>query len=128
VSVKGIAAASATQILAELSVLPGDMTSRQWVAHAGLDPRQHESGSSIHRPPRVTKAGNKYLRSALYIPALVAIQHEANVGAFYEKPLARGKKKLQAIVAVMRKLLHAIHGMLHHDRDFDGEKFFAMNA
>jgi len=128
VSVKGIAAASATQILAELSVLPGDMTSRQWVAHAGLDPRQHESGSSIHRPPRVTKAGNKYLRSALYIPALVAIQHEANVGAFYEKLLARGKKKLQAIVAVMRKLLHVIHGMLHHDRDFDGEKFFAMNA
>lgn len=128
VSVKGIATASATQILAELSVLPGDMTPRQWVAHAGLDPRHHESGSSIHRPARVTKAGNKYLRSALYMPALVATQHEPNVRAFYEKLLARGKKKLQAIVAVMRKLLHAIHGMLHHDRDFEGEKFFAIST
>jgi len=85
VSVKGIATASATQILAELSVLPGDMTPRQWVARAGLDPRHHESGSLIHRPARVTKAGNKYLRSALYMPALVAIQHEPNVCAFYEK-------------------------------------------
>jgi hypothetical protein len=28
----------------------------------------------------------------------------------------------------MRKLLHAIYGMLHHDRDFEGEKFFAMGA
>jgi transposase len=128
VSVKGIAEASATRILAELSVLPGDMTARQWVAHAGLDPRHHESGSSIHRPARVTKAGNKHLRSALYMPALVAIQHEPNVRAFYEKLLARGKKPLQAIVAVMRKLLHAIYGMLRHDQDFEGEKFFAMGA
>ena len=128
ISVKGIAQASATQILAELAVLPADMTSRQWVAHAGLDPRHHESGTSIHKPARVTKAGNKYLRSALYMPALVAIRHEPNVRAFYEKLVARGKKPLQAIVAVMRKLLHAIYGMLRHDRDFEGEKFFAMGA
>jgi transposase len=128
VSVKGIAAASATQILAELSVLPSDMSSRQWVAHAGLDPRHHESGSSIHKPARITKAGNRYLRSALYMPALVAVQHEPNVKAFYEKLLERGKKPLQANVAVMRKLLHAIHGMIHHDRDFEGQKFFAMNT
>jgi transposase len=127
-SVKGIAQASATQILAELAVLPADMTSRQWVAHAGLDPRHHESGTSIHRPARVSKAGNKHLRSALYMPALVAVRHEPNVRAFYEKLLARGKKPLQAIVAVMRKLLHAIYGMLRHDRDFEGEKFFAMGA
>ena len=38
--------------------------------------------------------------------------------------VARGKKPKQAIVAVMRKLLHAIWGMLHHDRDFQGEKFY----
>jgi transposase len=128
VSVKGIAEASATQILAELAVLPGDMTSRQWVAHAGLDPRHHDSGTSIHRPARVSKAGNKYLRSALYMPALVAVRYEPNVRAFYEKLLSRGKKPLQAIVAVMRKLLHAIYGMLRHDRDFEGEKFFSMSA
>jgi transposase len=128
ISVKGIAQASATQILAELAVLPGDMTSRQWVAHAGLDPRAHDSGTSIHRPARVSKAGNKHLRSALYMPALVAVRYEPNVRAFYQKLIARGKKPLQAIVAVMRKLLHAIYGMLRHDRDFEGEKFFAMGA
>ena len=60
--------------------------------------------------------------------SLVAIRHEPNVRAFYEKLLARGKKPLQAIVAVMRKLLHAIYGMLRHDRDFEGEKFFAIGA
>jgi transposase len=128
VSVRGIATASATQILAELGVLPSDMTVRQWVAHAGLDPRPFNSGTSVHKPARVSKAGNKYLRAALYMPALVAIQHEPNVRAFYEKLVAGSKKPMQANVAVMRKLLHSIYGMLRTHQDFDGEKFFAMAA
>ena len=45
-----------------------------------------------------------------------------------EKLLAKGKTKMQALVAVMRKLLHAIHGMLEHDQDFDGEKIFAVKG
>ncbi len=35
---------------------------------------------------------------------------------------------MQANVAVMRKLLNSIHGMLKHDRDFEGEKFYAFKA
>ena len=61
------------------------------------------------------------------MPALVASQREPNVKAYYEKLLARGKKPLQALVAIMRKLLHAIYGMLRNDSDFDGEKFYALD-
>jgi transposase len=124
VSAKGIGEASAMRILAELLVLPDDLAAPQWVAHAGLDPRPFESGTSVHRPRRISKVGNRHLRAALYMPALVAIQHEPNVKAFYDKLIAAGKKPMQAVVAVMRKLLHAIWGMLKHDQDFDGEKFF----
>jgi len=59
-------------------LLPGDLAAPQWVAHAGLDPRPYESGISVHRPRCITKVGNRYLRAALYMPALVAIQHEPN--------------------------------------------------
>jgi transposase len=128
ISVKGIGPTSALRLLAELCVLPDDMTPRQWVAHAGLDPRQHQSGTSIHKPARISKVGNAHVRAALYMPALVAIRHEPQVAAYYAALIARGKKPLQAIVAVMRKLLHAIHGMLAHDQDFDGEKFYALRA
>jgi transposase len=124
VSAKGIGDASAMRLLAELLVLPDDLAAPQWVAHAGLDPRPYESGSSINRPRRITKVGNRHLRAALYMPAVVAIQHDPNVRAFYDKLIAAGKKPMQAIVAVMRKLLHAIWGMLKHDQDFDGNKFF----
>jgi transposase len=127
-SVKGIADAVGIQLLAELGTLPKDMTTRQWVAHAGLDPRQHQSGTSVHKPARISKTGNAHLRRALFLPAMVASRWEPNVKAFYEKMIAKGKTKMQALVAVMRKLLHAIYGMLRHDRDFDGEKFFAVKG
>jgi transposase len=126
VSTKGIAEASAMRLLAELLVLPDDLAAPQWVAHAGLDPRPYESGTSVHRPRRISKVGNRHLRAALYMPALVAIQQEPNVKAFYNKLVAAGKKPMQAVVAVMRKLLHAIWGMLKHDQDFDGNKFFKL--
>jgi transposase len=127
-SVKGIATVSAIHLLAELALLPADMTARQWVAHAGIDPRPYESGSSVNKPGRISRTGNRRLRAALYLPAMVASHWDPNARAFYEKLLAKGKKPMQAIIAVMRKLLHAIHGMLRYDADFDGEKFFAIRA
>lgn len=127
-SVRGIATVSALRILAELAVLPADMTPRQWVAHAGLDPRRVESGTSLHKPTRISKTGNRHLRAALYMPAMVAIREEPHVHAFADKLIARGKKPIQAIVAVERKLLHAIHGMWSSNSGFIGEKFYAMRT
>lgn len=125
ISVKGIAFASAVRLYGELCVLPRDLTPRQWVAHAGLDPRHVESGT-FQGKTRISKAGNKYLRAALYMPAHNSILFEPNVAAFNEKLLSNGKAKMQAKVAVMRKLLHSIHGMLRHQTDFDGERFYAL--
>ncbi len=124
-SVPGIAAHSAVQLLPELLVLPEGMTVRQWVAHAGLDPRAHQSGTSVDKPARLSKVGNSHIRRALFMPALVAVRHEPHVKAFFDKLVARGKTPLQAYVAVMRKLLHAIYGMFTTNTVFVGEKFHA---
>jgi transposase len=123
ISATGFAATSAIQLLPEIMVLPPDMTVRQWVAHCGLDVRHVQSGSSVHKIPRISKQGNAHIRRILYMPALVAVRHDPHVRAFYEQLLARGKARLQAIVAVMRKLLHSIFGMIKTDTDFDGAKF-----
>ena len=124
-SIPGFGATSALHTLAELTLLPANMEVRQWVAYAGLDPREYSSGTSVHKKVRISKAGNKHLRRALYMPALVAVQHQPQVRAFYEHLLARGKTKMQALVATMRKLLHAIYGMFKHDQLFNGQKVYA---
>lgn len=124
-SVVGIAELSAIKLLSELLCLPADMQPQQWVAHAGLDPRPVESGSSINKPRRISRFGNKYLRTALFMPAWVAIQHEPHVKAFYNKLVAKGKLKMQAVVAVMRKLLRAIWGMFNTNTSWNGKLFYS---
>jgi transposase len=107
--------------------MPEDMSVREWVAHAGLDPKRHVSGTSVEQRPRISKVGNARIRRALYMPALVAIQHEPHVRAFYEKLVARGKRPIVATVAVMRKLLHSIYGMLKNGQHFVGERFYRLD-
>ncbi len=123
-TVKGIGVISAISILAELSVLPADMTDRQWVAHAGLDPRLFESGTSVQAPPRISKRGNSHLRAVLYIPAQSASRFDAGASNFAARLRSGGKKPLQVHVAVMRKLLHGIHAMFASDQAYDGKRLF----
>ncbi|MFZ3266119.1 MAG: hypothetical protein WA172_19085 [Terriglobales bacterium] len=56
------------------------------------------------------------------MPALNATRFAPPVRAFYLHLQARGKCKMVALVAVMRKLLHAIFGMFKYDAPFDGAK------
>jgi transposase len=127
-SVKGIGEASAIQLMGELLVLPADMSARQWVAMAGLDPRQHQSGHSVNKKSYISKAGNRYLRMALYMPALSAKRHDPHIRAYAQHLIEnRGIKKIQAVCAVMRKLLHAIHGMLKTRTPFDSSRFYDMS-
>ncbi len=128
VSVKGIAQTSAIALMGELLLLPPGLSHREWVKFAGLDPRAFDSGKSVHKKARLSKAGNRHIRSALYMPALSAKQHDPHVRAYFQHLVNNGKLPLQAVCAVMRKLLHAIHGMLKHDKPFDNARFYAIPA
>lgn len=127
-SVKGIAQTSAIALMGELLLLPQGLSHREWVKFAGLDPRAFDSGKSVHKQARLSKAGNRHIRSALYMPAMSAKQHDPHVKAYFQHLVDNGKKPLQALCAVMRKLLHAIHGMLKHDKPFDNSRFYAIPA
>lgn len=128
ISVKGIAETSAIALMGELLLLPPGLSHRAWVKFAGLDPRAFESGKSVHKQARLSKTGNRHIRTALYMPALSAKQHDLYIKAYFQHLIDNGKKPLQAVCAVMRKLLHAIHGMLKYDKPFDNTRFFAISV
>lgn len=124
----GIAQVSAVALLAELMVLPKNLSSRACVCHAGLDVRLHQSGTSVAKPARISKHGNKHLRRTLFMPALSAIQHDPHARAFRQRLLDRGKKKMQANVAVMRKMLTAVWAIVRNPAEYDGSKLYAEAA
>lgn len=121
-SIVGIGVASAAHILAEMGALEQFASARQLAAYSGLTPQEHTSGSSVQGKTRLCKVGNPHLRKALYFPALVAIRHCAVITAFRDRLLAAGKTKMQAIGAVMHKLLRIIYGVLKSQQSFDPKR------
>jgi len=125
VSVKGISLTTGIRILAELSVLPEGLSKKQWIALCGLDPMPRDSGKFAGKR-RISKQGNAHLRSALMMPALVAISHVPQVRAYYDNLLSRTRcVKMQGVCAVMRKLLQALWGMLQTNTTWNPELFYA---
>ena len=92
---------------------------RQAVAFAGLDPKQHESGSSVRGKPRMSKIGHAFLRKALYMPAMVAVHKTAWGKLFGQRLAAAGKPPKLIIGAMMRKLIHVAFGVLKSKKPFD---------
>jgi len=125
IAAKGVGEVSAIAILAELCALPEYLKAKQLARHAGLDVRLTHSGSSVSRPGRLSKAGNAYLRAALFLPAMSAIRHDPYARAFYEALVARGRKRLQAICAVMRKYLTGLWACFRTQQPFDSSQLFS---
>jgi transposase len=118
-SIPGIGDLTAGKLLAECRCLTDFTNVRQLVAFAGLNPQHHQSGSSIHKHTTISRTGSPSLRHALYMPALVALRHNPILAAFAQRLLANGLPKKAVVVAVMRKLLHLVYGVLKAQRPFD---------
>lgn len=84
----------------------------QLAAYLGLVPVERQSGSSVLGRARLSKAGPARIRAVLYMAAVVATRHNPHVKAVYERLLARGKSKMSALGAAMRKLVHLCFGVL----------------
>lgn len=118
-TIKGIGSLTAAILLAEMA-RPGQVKrARQAAAHAGLTPRREQSGTSVRRHRGLGKAGNRYLRKALYMPALVAIKYNVPLRHFASRLRAAGKPKMSILCAVMRKLIHIAFGILKHQKPFN---------
>lgn len=120
-SVPGIGQTTAAKLLAEVMDVKLYASARQLAAFAGLAPRLHESGSSVRRKARLSKAGAPRLRKALYFPAIAAIKYNPYVKELSARLRARGKCPMQVIGAAMRKLLHLAYGVLKSGKPFDPE-------
>lgn len=118
-TITGVGMLTAAVVLTETRPLRGNVTPRQVVAFAGLDPAPHESGTSVRGARYVSKTGNARLRQAVSMATLAASRYNPVLTGFYERLRARGKKPRVALVAVARKLLVLMVTLLIHERDFD---------
>lgn len=118
VSIPGLAAPSAAILLAEIPDFRAFSHNKQITAFVGLDPRDHQSGSSIHHRTHISRVGNARVRAVLYMCALSARRHNPVLKAFADRLKENGKAPKAILVAVARKLLVIAYGVLKTRKPF----------
>ena len=117
-SVPGIGPITARAFLAEVDVSRFAQASHL-AAYAGLAPTEHTSGSSVHKKSRMSKIGNKQLRTLFFMPALSAHRFNPLIANLRSRLQAKNKQKMTIVGASMRKLLHLAYGVLKTRKPFD---------
>lgn len=101
-SVPGIGEITARAILAQMPEI-GTLNHKQIASLAGVAPHPNESGTNSGY--RRTRGGRREMRPILFMAALSATHSKSKLGLFYNKLIAKGKSKMCALVAVMRKMI-----------------------
>jgi transposase len=118
-TIYGIGFITAVTVRVELGDLRRFERARQLSAFAGLSPREFQSGTSVRKRTRMSKAGNKRVRSALYMAACAAIARPNPWQVYYHQLIAKGKKPMEALGALMRKLLVLMRAILISGQPYD---------
>lgn len=118
-TIPGIGLPTGAAILAEIRDISRFQNADQLVAYAGIDATVHQSGQFKATEMHMSKRGSPYLRLALWQAASMAIQHNAELKAYYEKKRAEGKTHGTALGAVCRKLLVRVFVILKENRAYE---------
>jgi transposase len=117
-TIDGIGPQTAARLVAELGN-PADFRDGAALAsYVGVVPGLKHSGK--HRPSRagLSPLGHAKLRRSLWMPVLTAVRINPWLRAFYQRLRADGKLPKVALIAAMRKLLHAVHSVAKTRRPF----------
>ena len=117
-TIPGIGLLTSATILAETNGFELVRSRRQLTSYAGFDVREKLSGTSVKRKPRISKKGNKYLRKAMYMPALAAIRHCDQFKKIYARLVSKHGIKMKGAVAVQRRLLELAYTLHKTKSDY----------
>ena len=101
-TIPGIGDVIANELLILLPEL-GQLNRRQIASLVGVAPIAKDSGKS--RGYRQTGHGRAGIKPSLFLAAMAARNSHSNLKTFYEQLVNRGKNKMVALVALMRKII-----------------------
>ena len=125
-TIPGVSVLTAATVIGETNGFELIRSKKQLTSYAGLDVKEKLSGTSVKGKPRISKRGNRYLRSCLHLPALSTIKWDDNFRDQYAGIVAKHGIKMKGCVAVQRKLLELIYIIYKtktvYDKDHESKK------
>jgi len=117
-TIPGVGFMTAVTIVAETNGFALIKNAKQLCSYAGLDVKQNNSGNKTGKS-KISKQGNRYIRQALYMPALSASKYIKPMSGFYQRINKKNKCKKVGLIGVARKLLILIYTLWRKDENFD---------
>ncbi len=106
-------------IVAEIGDINKFATLKKFLSHLGWCPQSFQTGNYRMEHPRMSHAGNKYVRRIIWMLSIFAVQHVPRYREYFQRRVNEGKGKMHIIVAVGRKLLSAFYAMLKNGTVYD---------
>ncbi len=77
----------------------------------------------VKHKERISKQGLSLVRAILYMPTLNAIVYNEEMKLIYDRLVERGKPKMLAQMAVMRKVILLAHSLYKNNQEYDGKRY-----
>lgn len=110
-------------VLLHLFLKYPDANKKQIISLVGLDPTRFDSGSSVHKNSKISKAGAKIYRGVLFMGTMTAIRYNPEMELFYNRLKENGKQTTQAQIAVMRKMIIIAHSLYKNNEKYSVEVY-----
>ncbi|CAG1769674.1 hypothetical protein BAC2_00491 [uncultured bacterium] len=118
-SIPGIGPTTGAALLAEIGEVQRFDAPEKLVAYAGIDATVYQTGQFEARQMHMSKRGSPYLRHALWQAASMAIQHDDELRAYYDRKRKEGKSHGTALGAICRKLITRVYSVLKENRPYE---------
>ncbi|WP_417612236.1 IS110 family transposase [Owenweeksia hongkongensis] len=120
-TIKGVGIKTIAVLIAETNGFATFENQGQLVSYSGYDIIEAQSGLRVGNT-RMSKKGNAHIRRAMHMPALGVVRFRVKpFKSLHERLLSKGKTKMQAYVAVQRKLLIVLWTLWRKEEAFDPE-------
>jgi transposase len=117
-TIQGIGPQTSARLVATFGDFTGFRSGAALACYVGVIPALRQSGKRTSLRASLTPLGAAGLRARLWMPVLTAVRKNPWLCAYYERLIARGKLPKVALIAAMRKLLHAVYSVATHRRPF----------
>lgn len=117
-TIKGLGLITVATIVAETRGFDQFTSIKQVVSYAGYDVVERQSGSSVKGKTRISKKGNRYIRNALYFPAMVACRYNQELKTAYQRIIEGKPSKMVGQVAIQRKLLALTYTLWKNNQEY----------
>lgn len=118
-SVVGVGPVIASYMIVTTNEFKCISEAKQYACYAGVAPFPHTSGTSVKGKAKVSKLANMNMKKLLTQGARSAIQHSAELKAYYERKIAQGKPPMNVINAVRNKLISRVFACIRNERAYE---------